>query len=64
MVESFNSAVFDESSGIGDDTTGCTTDVLVDLKDFFNGLRDNEGRLESPLDSKHDAFGALDADSG
>ena len=64
MIEGFNSAVFDESSGIGDNTTGRTADVLVNLEYFFNGLGDDEGGLESPLNSKHDAFGALDADSG
>ena len=64
MVEGFNSAMFDESSGIGDDATGCTADVLVNLEDFLDGLRDDEGGLESPLDGEHDAFGALDADGG
>ena len=56
--------MFDESSCIGDDTAGCTADVLVNLEDFLDGLRDDEGGLESPLDGEHDAFGALDADGG
>lgn len=38
MIEGLDSAVFDEGSGVGDDSWGSAADVRVDLKDFLNAL--------------------------
>lgn len=62
MIQSLNSSVFDEGTSIGDDTTGGTTDMGVDLEDFLDGFGDDEGGVESSLDGEHDSLGALDAD--
>ena len=62
MVESFNSAMFDESSGISDDSTGSAADMFINLEYFLYGFRDNEGRVKSSFNSKDDSFTALDSD--
>ena len=45
VVQSFNSTVLNESTGVSDDSTSCTADVLIDLEYFFNAFRNDESRL-------------------
>lgn len=62
MIEGLDTSMFNQSSGIGDDSTGCATDVRVDFKDLFDGFWDDEGGLESAFDCQDDSFCGLDAD--
>jgi hypothetical protein len=36
--------------------------MRINLEDLLNGLRDDEGRVESALNSEDDSLEALDAD--
>ena len=47
VVKCFNSTVLDKSTGISDDTTGCTADMLVDLEYLFHAFRNDESRVKS-----------------
>ena len=47
VVKSFNSTVLNESTGVSDDTTSCTADVIIDLEYFFHAFRNDESRVES-----------------
>lgn len=62
VVEGLNSSVFDESSGISDNTTGSTADVGVDLENLFDWLGDDKSGLESAFDCQDYSFCGLDAD--
>ncbi len=64
MVQSFNSGMVDQSSCVGDDSTGRTADVLVDFEYFLNAFGYNKGRVESSLYGKDDSLIDLDADCG
>jgi len=64
VIEGFNSAVFNQGSGIGDDSTGRTADMFINLEYFLNGFRDDEGGLQPPLNCKYDSFRALDSNGG
>ena len=61
MVECFKSAVLDEGSSVSDDSTGGTADVLIDLKNLFDGFGNNKCRIEPPLDSQHHTLITFDA---
>lgn len=63
MVECFNSAVFNQSSCISDDTTGGTADVRVDFEDFLDRFWDNKSGVESPFYCQNNSFYAFDTDS-
>jgi hypothetical protein len=62
VVERLHSPVLNEGSRISDDSTGSTADMRINLEDLLNGLRDDEGRVESALNSEDDSLEALDAD--
>lgn len=61
MVESLDSSVLDETSGIGDDTTGGAANVVVDLEYFLYALGHNKSGVESPLYSQDDSLGYFDS---
>ena len=61
MVEGLHSSVLNEGSRISDDSTGSAADMRIYLEDLLNRLRNNEGRVESALDSEDDSLEALDA---
>ena len=62
MVEGFASGVVDESPGVGDDSTGCAADVLVDFEYFLYAFGYDEGGVESSLHCEDDSLLDLDAD--
>ena len=49
MVQCLNATVFDQSPRIGDDSTGGTADMRVNLEDLLDRLRHDKRRVESPL---------------
>lgn len=63
VVKSFDASMFDESSSVGDNTTGRAANVRVDFEDFFDWLRNDKSRLKSSFDCENDSFWTLDADS-
>jgi hypothetical protein len=64
MVEGFYSSVFNEGSGVGDDSTGGAADVGINLEDFLEGFRNNQGGIKSAFDCKDNTLGGLDSNGG
>lgn len=61
MVQCLNATVFDQSPRIGDDSTGGTADMRVNLEDLLDRLRHDKGRVESPLNGEDNPLSALDS---
>lgn len=54
--------MFNQTSGISDNTACSTTNVVIDFKDFLDALRDNESRVKSSLNCKNNTLRHFDSD--